>query len=75
MEKFSKGALFFTFNDVRSLRLVRVIAYGSLRFLSTGYETMGFTRDARGITYREWAPSAQQAFLFGDFNNWCAAKF
>ena len=31
---------------------------------------MGFTRDANGITYREWAPGAKSACLFGDFNGW-----
>ena len=35
---------------------------------------MGFNRDAKGITYREWAPAAQQAFLFGDFNEWNAGS-
>jgi 1,4-alpha-glucan branching enzyme len=32
--------------------------------------TMGFTRTAEGITYREWAPNATGACLFGDFNAW-----
>jgi len=45
---------------------------GGLEKFSRGYEKMGFTRDARGITYREWAPAAQQAYLFGDFNAWDA---
>lgn len=35
---------------------------------------MGFTHDADGITYREWAPSARTAALIGDFNNWDGAK-
>lgn len=34
---------------------------------------MGFTKNDKGITYREWAPAAQQAYLFGDFNGWCVA--
>lgn len=33
---------------------------------------MGFTKTDKGITFREWAPAAQQCFLFGDFNNWRA---
>lgn len=38
---------------------------------SRGYEHYGFTFSENGdITYREWAPNAQQAFLIGDFNNW-----
>ena len=42
-------------------------------FLSkaSGFETYGFTRDATGITYREWAPAAREAYLMGDFNE-CA---
>ncbi len=35
-----------------------------------GYEKMGFTRDEKGITYREWAPAARAAQLIGDFNGW-----
>ena len=33
---------------------------------------MGFTRNGKPerCTYREWAPSAKAACLFGDFNNW-----
>jgi 1,4-alpha-glucan branching enzyme len=43
---------------------------GGLEKFSRGYEVMGFTRDATGITYREWAPAAKSACLFGDFNGW-----
>ena len=43
---------------------------GGLEKFSRGYETMGFTRDEAGITYREWAPGAKAACLFGDFNGW-----
>jgi len=44
---------------------------GGLEKFSRGYEKYGFTFGADGsITYREWAPNAEQAFLIGDFNNW-----
>lgn len=43
---------------------------GGLEAFSRGYERMGFTRSATGITYREWAPGAKSAALIGDFNNW-----
>jgi 1,4-alpha-glucan branching enzyme len=43
---------------------------GGLDAFSRGYEKMGFTRSAEGITYREWAPGALSAVLVGDFNNW-----
>ncbi|KAH0634714.1 hypothetical protein KY290_038213 [Solanum tuberosum] len=45
---------------------------GGLEAFSRGYEKMGFTRSATGITYREWAPGAKSAALIGDFNNWDA---
>ncbi|KAJ0087820.1 hypothetical protein Patl1_32398 [Pistacia atlantica] len=43
---------------------------GGLELFSRGYEKLGFTRSATGITYREWAPGAKSAALIGDFNNW-----
>lgn len=43
---------------------------GGLDLFSRGYEKMGFTCSATGITYREWAPGAKSAALIGDFNNW-----
>ncbi|XP_021716832.1 1,4-alpha-glucan-branching enzyme 2-2, chloroplastic/amyloplastic-like [Chenopodium quinoa] len=43
---------------------------GGMEEFSRGYEKMGFTRSAAGITYREWAPGAKSASLVGDFNNW-----
>ncbi|KAL6251544.1 alpha-1,4-glucan branching enzyme [Rhinocladiella similis] len=44
---------------------------GGLEKFSRGYENMGFTFSPNGdITYREWAPNAEQAYLIGEFNNW-----
>lgn len=44
---------------------------GGLDKFSKGYEKFGFTfADNGDITYREWAPNAQQANLIGEFNNW-----
>ncbi|KAJ9504339.1 alpha-1,4-glucan branching enzyme [Exophiala xenobiotica] len=44
---------------------------GGLDKFSRGYEKMGFTFGPNGdITYREWAPNAEQAYLIGEFNNW-----
>ncbi|KAH8698364.1 putative glycogen branching enzyme GbeA [Talaromyces proteolyticus] len=46
-------------------------AEGGLEKFSRGYEKFGFQVDDNGdITYREWAPSALEAHLIGDFNNW-----
>ncbi|KAK5816797.1 glycoside hydrolase [Linnemannia elongata] len=43
---------------------------GGYEKFSKGYERFGFTVSNTGITYREWAPNAKEAFLFGDFNGW-----
>ncbi|KAF8948742.1 alpha-1,4-glucan branching enzyme, partial [Entomortierella lignicola] len=43
---------------------------GGYEKFSRGYEKFGFIISKTGITYREWAPNAKEAFLFGDFNNW-----
>lgn len=44
---------------------------GGLEKFSRGYERFGFIVGANGdITYTEWAPNAEQAFLIGDFNGW-----
>ncbi|KAG0202320.1 alpha-1,4-glucan branching enzyme [Mortierella sp. GBA30] len=43
---------------------------GGYERFTRGYERFGFQVSDTGITYREWAPNATQAFLFGDFNQW-----
>ncbi|KAF9957715.1 alpha-1,4-glucan branching enzyme [Modicella reniformis] len=48
----------------------RIDQAGGYEQFSRGYEILGFTTSKDGITYREWAPNATEAFLFGDFNNW-----
>lgn len=49
-------------------------AEGSLDTFALGYRYFGFNRGALdghpGLWYREWAPSAQELHLTGDFNNW-----
>ena len=47
-------------------------AYGSLDLFSKAYNTFGFQYDTekKSWTYREWAPSAYQLWLSGDFNDW-----
>ena len=46
--------------------------YGSLKNYASFHHYLGFHYDQnkKGWYYREWAPAAQQLFLFGDFNNW-----
>ncbi|KAI9344672.1 glycoside hydrolase family 13 protein [Obelidium mucronatum] len=43
---------------------------GGIDRFTRGFETLGFTVKGDSITYREWAPNAQEASLIGDFNNW-----
>ncbi|MBQ3052536.1 MAG: alpha amylase C-terminal domain-containing protein [Clostridia bacterium] len=37
---------------------------------ANGYKYFGFHPTADGWIYREWAPSADEMYLTGDFNNW-----
>ena len=46
---------------------------GDLKNLSEfadGYKYFGFHRTRSGWVYREWAPSADEMYLTGDFNGW-----
>ncbi|KAH7311751.1 glycoside hydrolase superfamily [Stachybotrys elegans] len=44
---------------------------GGIEKFSQGIHRFGFNVDAENnITYREWAPSAREASLVGDFNGW-----
>jgi 1,4-alpha-glucan branching enzyme len=46
--------------------------WGSLNSFANGYQFYGFNYDIKqkGWYYREWAPHAQDLYLFGDFNDW-----
>ena len=43
---------------------------GRLIDFANAHEYYGFHRIEGGWVYREWAPSAHQLYLTGDFNNW-----
>ncbi|MBQ8610515.1 MAG: alpha amylase C-terminal domain-containing protein [Oscillospiraceae bacterium] len=43
---------------------------GTLKEFANGHNYYGFHRVPGGWVYREWAPSAHQLYLEGDFNNW-----
>ncbi|MBQ5754365.1 MAG: 1,4-alpha-glucan-branching enzyme, partial [Oscillospiraceae bacterium] len=43
---------------------------GSLNDFANAHHYYGFHRVEGGWVYREWAPSAHQLYLEGDFNNW-----
>ncbi len=46
--------------------------HGGLNRFSSAYQHFGIHHDRRrkGWYYREWAPAAQDLYLFGDFNDW-----
>lgn len=46
--------------------------HGSLLRFASAYQYFGFhyDRQKKGWIYREWAPNAQDLYLFGDFNHW-----
>ena len=49
----------------------RILKEGqSLNDFANAYEFFGFHHVDGGWYYREWAPSAYQLYLEGDFNNW-----
>ncbi len=56
------------FNKYAAVKSRIVATEGSLEQFSLGYLKMGFNRTSEGIVYREWAPSAKEAFLVGDFS-------
>ena len=43
---------------------------GRLIDFANAHEYYGFHRIEGGWVYREWAPSAHQLYLTGDFNSW-----
>ena len=49
----------------------RILSRGqTLSDFASGYEYFGFHHVPGGWYYREWAPSAYQLYLTGEFNNW-----
>lgn len=43
---------------------------GTLKDFANAHNFFGFHKLEKGWVYREWAPSADQLYLSGDFNNW-----
>ena len=55
------------YNDTKA----RLLPYGgTLNEFANGHEYYGIHRVPGGWVYREWAPSAYQLYLTGDFNGW-----
>ena len=55
------------YHDTKS----RLLPYGgTLNDFANGHEYYGIHRVDGGWVYREWAPSAYQLYLTGDFNGW-----
>lgn len=46
--------------------------YGTLARFADAYDYFGihYDKQRRGWVYREWAPKAEDLYLFGDFNDW-----
>uniref|UniRef100_A0A453BXL0 Glycosyl hydrolase family 13 catalytic domain-containing protein n=4 Tax=Aegilops tauschii subsp. strangulata TaxID=200361 RepID=A0A453BXL0_AEGTS len=65
-----RSHLDYRYSEYKRIRAAIDQHEGGLEAFSRGYEKLGFTRSAEGITYREWAPGAHSAALVGDFNNW-----
>lgn len=63
-------ALRYRYSKYQELRSAIESSEGGLESFSRGYENMGLVRVEGGVRYREWAPSAKEMYLFGDFNNW-----
>ena len=56
-----------------ALRRQEELTQGGRQRLSefaSGHHYFGLHRTARGWVFREWAPTATDIFLIGDFNNW-----
>ena len=54
----------------------RLLANGStLNNFANAHEYFGIHHVEGGWIYREWAPSAHQLYLTGDFNNWNQTEF
>ena len=54
----------------------RLLAQGStLNDFANGHEYFGIHHVEGGWVYREWAPSAHQLYLTGDFNNWNQTEY
>ena len=43
---------------------------GNLSNFANAHNYFGFHKTQNGWFYREWAPSANEVFLTGDFNGW-----
>jgi 1,4-alpha-glucan branching enzyme len=48
--------------------------YEKLSSCANGHMFFGFHRSGDGWVYREWAPNAEEIWLFGDFNDWNRAS-
>ena len=42
----------------------------TLTDFASGYDYYGLHKTARGWVFREWAPTATDIYLVGDFNDW-----
>ncbi|KAL4439336.1 hypothetical protein ABPG74_016999 [Tetrahymena malaccensis] len=63
-------------NDAFRQQLTHILrAENSLEDFAKGYKRYGFNQEGDNLVYREWAPSAKEIYLTGDFNNWNRKQF
>ena len=43
---------------------------GSLEKFANSYKLQGLFKTQNSVSFREWAPGAEEMFLMGDFNGW-----
>lgn len=63
-------ALRYRFAKYKQLKSAIDESEGGLKQFSSSYQNMGIHVVEGGIEYREWAPSANAMYIFGDFNDW-----
>ena len=64
-----EGDIELRMNLYRSVR-ARLLGDQTLADFANAHHYYGFHRTESGWVYREWAPSAHQLYLEGDFNGW-----
>ena len=57
-------------NHFRHVSRHLVAQHGSLKDFASGHLYFGVHETPEGWYYREWAPSAHEIYLMGDFNGW-----
>ena len=65
-----EGDLIMRMERYRGKKAQLLQGKGTLKDFANAHQFFGFHKLAEGWVYREWAPSADQLYLAGDFNGW-----